>query len=44
MKRYEAFAAEQLRRADVAVGRALRNDVLTVGGKIFGFSKAIVSS
>ncbi len=39
MKRYEAFAAEQLRRADVSVGRALRNDVLTVGGKIFGFLK-----
>ncbi len=39
MKRYEAFAAEQLRRPDVSVGRALRNDVLMVGGKIFGFLK-----
>ncbi len=39
MKRYDALAAEQLRQADVSVGRALRNDVLMVGGKIFGFLK-----
>lgn len=39
MNHYAALAAEQLHRPDVSVGRALRNDVLMVRGKVFGFFK-----
>jgi len=39
MSQYATLAAEQLRCADVSVGRALSNDVLMVQGKIFGFLK-----
>ncbi len=39
MNHYAALTAEQLRRPDVSVGRALSNDVLMVRGKIFGFLK-----
>jgi len=39
MNDYAALTAEQLRRPDVSLGRALSNEVLMVRGKIFGFLK-----
>jgi len=39
MSLYEDLAAEQLARPEVGLGRSLRNETLTVGGKIFAFAK-----
>ncbi len=39
MSHYGMLAAEQLRRPNVSFGRALRNEALTVHGKIFAFLK-----
>jgi len=39
MNHYAALTAEQLRRPDVSLSRALSNEVLMVRGKIFGFLK-----
>jgi hypothetical protein len=37
---YDALVTAELAQPDVAVGRALQNDVLKISGKIFAFLKA----
>ena len=38
-EQYDALADEWLRRPEVSLGRSLRNETLTVHGKIFAFLK-----